>query len=130
MAEYFNKKLNPKILFLIDGFGALLSAFLLGVILVRFESSFGMPRKTLYFLAALPCFFVVYDFICYRIVGENWRPFLKAIAVANLMYCCVSVALLVDHYSKLTDLGVAYFLIEIVILIVLSGIELKIASKR
>lgn len=114
-------------LFLIDGFGALLSAFLLGVILVRFESTFGMPRQTLYFLAFIPCLFVVYDFIICKIIGENWRPFLKAIAVANLVYCCMSMGLLVHHYSKLTYLGLAYFLIEIIVVLMVAMIELKVA---
>lgn len=44
---------NPKKLFQIDGLGAILSAILLGIILVRFERFFGIPVSTLYFLASL-----------------------------------------------------------------------------
>ena len=34
-------ELNPKKLFLIDAYGAILSAFLFGVVLVKFEEIFG-----------------------------------------------------------------------------------------
>lgn len=51
---------NPKMIFIIDGFGAVISAFLLGVILVMFEDTFGMPRQTLYLLALIAVGFAFY----------------------------------------------------------------------
>jgi hypothetical protein len=65
---------NPKLLFLIDGVGALLSAFLLGVVLASAETTFGMPSKTLYFLATLACLFALYSFWNHVRFNENWRP--------------------------------------------------------
>jgi hypothetical protein len=44
---------NSKKIFLIDGIGALLSAVFLGVILVKFEESFRMPRTILYLLSSV-----------------------------------------------------------------------------
>ena len=120
--------MNPKKLFLIDGSGALLSAFLLGVVLVRFEPVFGMPRETLYFLAFLPCIFAVYDVYCYLRITKNQGLFLKIIAVANLVYCVVSTGLVLQHYQRLTNLGLAYFVLEIIVVIVLAMVELKTAS--
>jgi len=120
---------TPKNLFLIDGLGALLSAFLLGVVLVKLQPYIGMPIKELYFLAAIPCFFAVYDLICYFKVKENWRPYLKGIAIANLHYCVLSVGLLIYHFPKLTGLGVAYFIGEILIVIGLAWYEVKVVSK-
>ncbi len=117
--------LDSKKLFLLDGFGALLSAFLLGVILVQFESAFGMPRKVLYGLSFAPCVFAVYDFICYFKIKENWRTFLKIIAYANLLYLCASIGLLIHHYPKLTGLGVSYFLLEFVVVLIVVWLELK-----
>ena len=72
----FEKTINkftstPKQLFILDGLGALLSAFLLGVVLVKLESVFGIPKNTLYFLAFLPCLFAIYDFYCYFQAKEN-----------------------------------------------------------
>lgn len=116
--------LHPKQLFLIDGFGALLSAFLLGIILTRFESIFGMPRQTLYILAFIPCLFAVYDFSCYWLNPENWAPFLKAIGIANLLYCCISIGFVLHHYQQLTALGWAYFILELAIVALLAKFEL------
>lgn len=62
--------LNPRRLFLIDGLGAIVSAVLLGVVLVRFEHLFGMPQKARYFLALFPSFFAGYDIFCYIQIRE------------------------------------------------------------
>lgn len=121
--------MNPKTLFLIDGLGALLSAFLLGVILVQFEAYFGMPQQVLYFLAAIPCLFALYDFYCYFRVHKNRGPFLKIIALANLLYCCLSIGLVILHFPQLTPLGLIYFFLEFIIVIALAGMELKTAIK-
>ncbi|MFT4973000.1 MAG: hypothetical protein ACI9XO_004416 [Paraglaciecola sp.] len=119
---------NPKQLFLIDGFGAILSAFLLGIVLVHFENCFGMPVKALYFLAILPCFFAIYDFICFFKAGENWQPYLRIIAFANLIYCVISIGFVVNFYELLTDLGKLYFLLELIIVLLLVLVELKTAT--
>jgi hypothetical protein len=115
---------HPKRLFLIDGLGAFLTAFMLGVVLANFESSFGMPLKTLYFLSFLAGVFCLYSFCCYFFVSGNWRPFLKAIAVANTLYCCLTLRLVFYYYQNLTLLGMVYFLGEIGIVMGLVVVEL------
>ena len=128
--ENLNKvPLNPKKLFLIDGFGAILSAFLLGVVLVKFESVFGLPRKTLYFLAFLPCVFAAYDFFCYLRIKKNIGQLLKIIAFVNLAYCCISMGLAFYHHQRLTHWGWIYILLEIAVVLILVYLELKIAAK-
>ncbi|MEP1095400.1 MAG: hypothetical protein ABJG78_09840 [Cyclobacteriaceae bacterium] len=120
---------NPKVLFLLDGVGAFLSAILLGVVLVQFESVFGMPKPTLYFLALFPCIFLLYDLWCYFQIKRNGGIYIKVIAIANLLYCCLSIGLVVYHFQQLTQLGLIYFLLEFVIILFLVRIELKIAAK-
>ena len=121
--------LNPKTLFLLDGFGALLSAFLLGVVLVKFENIFGMPRKALYILAFLPCLFAVYDLYCYLNIQNQQGLFLKGIAFANLAYCCLSIGFAIHHQEQLTTLGWGYFILEIVIVVAIAIIELRVAGE-
>jgi hypothetical protein len=82
----------PKQLFLMDSLGAVLSALLLGMVLTRFETAFGMPKKVLYFLAGLACICAVYSFSNYWRMKENWRSYLQAIAIANLLYCGLTIA--------------------------------------
>lgn len=117
--------LTPRKLLLIDGLGALLSAFLLGVVLVRWEHIFGMPSKVLYPLAAIAGVFAVYSLSCHWFLTQNHRPFLKGIAIANLLYCCLTLGLVVYCYPQLMALGVAYFLVEIMIVCSLAIVELK-----
>jgi len=87
-----------------------------------------MPTKELYFLAVIPCFFALYDLICYFQAKENWRAYLKGIAIANHLYCVFSLGLLIYHFPKLTALGVAYFVVEILIVVGLVWYELKVAK--
>lgn len=118
-----------KKLFLFDAFGALLSAFLLGIILVRYESIFGIPKNTLYFLAILPCFFAIYDIVCYFKVSIKIGYFLKVIAYINIVYCFISIVLAFYHYESLTYLGWLYIILEIIVVVAIALIELK-ASRR
>lgn len=118
----------PQKLFLVDSLGALLSAILLGLILARFEKIFGMPQNVLYILAVIPCIFTVYSFLCFLSKTAHWRPLMKIIAIANLLYCCLTAGLMVYFYQKLTVLGLIYFILEIIIVISLAFIEWKTAS--
>ncbi len=120
---------NPKKLFLIDGVGAILSAVLLGIVLVALERVFGIPKSTLYFLAFLPCLFAVYDFYCYFKIDNNLASFIKLSAITNLIYCCLSIGLAIYHAEKITILGWTYILIEISIVGALSLFELKVAKR-
>ena len=116
---------EPKKLFLIDGLGAIVSAFFLGVILTKYEPSFGMPKTALYFLALIACFFTVYSISCCFLVVKNYRPYLNGIAIANLSYCCITIALVLYFYQKLTILGWTYFVLELIVLGVLTRLEGK-----
>lgn len=120
-------KISPKQLFLVDSLGALLSALMLGVVLVRFESTFGMPQKTLYLLSSIACIFFIYSSLCFLYTAENWRRYMKIIAITNLMYCCLTMGLVIYLYQKLTVTGVIYFILEIIVILILVTIELKIA---
>ncbi len=121
--------LNPRKLFLADGLGAILSAFLLGVVLVELENWFGIPQSTLYFLAFLPCLFAAYDFYCYLKPPKKLGFFLKVIAIINLLYCILSISLAFYHHQKLTYLGWGYIVIEIMIVLILVYIEWKTANR-
>lgn len=122
-------KSNPKKLFLIDGWGALLSAFLLGVVLVRLEDIFGIPSSVLYILAVPPVFFAIYDFYCFRKLNNQVGVFLKGIAVMNILYCCLSIGLALYHHPVLTVLGWGYIIAEVMIVFVLAFFELKMARE-
>lgn len=114
-------------LFLIDAIGAGLSAFLLGVVLPRFESHFGMPVYGLYLLATIPLFFAVYDTVCYFRINSRWSTYIKAIAFANLGYCMLSIAMLYLHQASMTYLGWTYFIGELALVLSLAVWQLRTA---
>jgi hypothetical protein len=120
---------HPKRLFLIDASGALLSAFLLAFVLVEFEDIFGIPKKTLYFLAVLPCTFVVYDLFSYKAKPQKTSILLKGIALINITYCSLSVSFGIYHYQQITFLGWSYILIEVLIILTIAFFEWNIGKR-
>lgn len=124
-----NKTLTANKLFLIDSLGAVLSAFLLGVILVKYEDWIGMPADNLYLLATIAVIFAIYSFICYLIFKENGKPFLMAIVIANFLYCCITICLMIYHWEHLTLWGIIYFLLEVAIILILVKFEFAAAQK-
>ena len=122
--------IDPRKLFLIDAFGAFVSAVLLGVVLVRFEPVFGIPKDTLYFLAFIPCVFIVFDLVSYFLGQSKWRILLKTIAIANICYCLLSFLLAIIHRDSLSILGWIYILNEIVIILYIARIEYKRSHEK
>ncbi len=119
---------SPKRLFIIDGLGALLTALLLGVVLVRFEVLFGMPKTALYLLSMIAIVYTIYSLCCYLFNFSNWRPYLKVIIFANALYCVITIGLLFYFYKQLTIVGLVYFLLEIMVMCFLIFLEFKVLS--
>jgi len=119
---------HVKRLFLVDSLGALLSAIMLGLVFTSFKDLIGLPVNTLYILAAIPVVFCIYSLSRYLKLPERWQPYLKAIAIANVSYCVLTASLVVIHFKRLTTLGIAYFLVEMLIVLFLARLEWKVAS--
>jgi hypothetical protein len=129
---FMNKKTwayHPQRIFLLDGIGACVTAALLIGVLAPFEAVFGMPREVLYVLAAIAVVFAVYSLCCYRFAGNQWRPLLKAISIANILYCCLTLFLVVLLYGQLSMWGVGYFLVEIAVVLGVVALEWKAWGK-
>jgi hypothetical protein len=120
---------NPKALFVIDCVGALISVFLLAVVLPRFEALFGIPRATLFFLALFPCLFAVYDLNCFISVGRNPGRYLKIIAIMNFGYCIISLITAMYQYNDITLFGWLYIVGEVMLVVVLAVIEFQVAKR-
>jgi hypothetical protein len=121
LADQFTK--TPRRLFLIDGLGAVLSAMMLGFVLVPFNEFFGFPVSTLYVLAALPCVFTVFDAYAYFKNGKSTMRHLSIISTSNILYCIFSVSMVMFHFVALP--GWIYILLEITIVLIFVLIENK-----
>lgn len=122
--------LSYKTLFQIDGIGALVTATLLSQVLARWVSAFGMPKEILYVLAGIAGCFALYSLSCYFWLKGNWVPYLKGIAVANTIYCLITLTLVIYLNKSLTWLGIAYFTGEIIIVMALVRLEIKTIITR
>lgn len=123
--KYFTHR--PLMLFMADGTGAALSAFLLGIILVRFHPVFGIPPSTLYILAVVPCVFVLYDLYVLIMKPPRIAVYLRGIAGLNLLYIILSLAFAIHHAPTMTFAGWGYFVIEIIIVAWLIRLEMRVA---
>ena len=134
MNRIINKLINhliekPKTLFLIDSLGAIVTGFILFVIMRQLNEYIGMPKIVLTYLSFIAIFFCIYSTACFLFLKERWTPFIRLIGVANLLYCALTVGLLIKYHSLLTIIGTICFLIEIVIICGLSYLELNVATE-
>ena len=120
---------QPKLLFLLDGLGALISAYILGVVLVKFESIFRIPENTLYFLTIFPVFFALFDFYAFRKVKYKAAILLKIIAALNISYCFLSIIVAMVHADVISAYGWGYLALELAIILILAFIEYMTAKK-
>ncbi len=120
--------LMPKKLFLIDSLGALVTAFFLFIVLKDFNEYFGMPITILNYLSSIAACLCIYSITCFVIIKKNWIPFIRIISTANILYCILTIGLIILYQSQLTIFGKAYFLGEIAIILGLVYIELNVAN--
>lgn len=121
-----NLAAKPKQIFLLDGIGAIITSVSLGLLMPQINSYVGMPVSVLSLLAVLGCVFAVYSLCCSVLLKHPPKPYLAIIMVANLAYCGLTLSLIYRYFELLTGLGVAYFLFEIGIIILLVYIELSV----
>lgn len=127
ITEYLARR--TRLLFLIDASGALVTAFFLGIVWQNFRDYTGMPHTVLSYLALLALLLSVYSLSCFLFLKDRRCFFLKLIAVANLFYSGLSLAFMVFYYTRLTMIGKAYFLSELLIITALAYLEFKVADK-
>ncbi len=126
LTEYFAQK--QKTLFLTDSIGAFTTAFVLFVLVPRFNEYFGMPTTIATYLSIIAVLLCVYSAACYLFVSRGFSPFIRFIGIANLLYCAVTFGLLIKYNPSLTIIGKTYFLSEIAIICALSYTELNVAT--
>lgn len=130
MNQWINHyKMRPHSLFLLDGFGALFSSFLLGVVLMNLVPIFGIPQNILCLLAIIPLFFAALDFWVYFSRPITMRKYLRTIAWLNIFYCCLSLALAVGHCEVISIYGWCYIISEIVLVTLLAVFEIKVSRQ-
>lgn len=121
-----NKLATNKKIFLLDGLGALLTTILL-LLLLRFPQWAGMPIIILKVLATIAVCFAIYSLCCFLLLQQKKEVYLFLIAIANSMYCLVTLLLMMLYCKKITPWGVFYFATECYVIAILVFLEIKIA---
>ena len=67
-------------------------------------------------------------FAVFLLLKKNLVSFIRLIGLGNLLYSSFSLVLIYYYFNKLTPLGVVYFFLEAIIVVVLAFIELKVAN--
>ncbi|WP_255037765.1 hypothetical protein [Lacihabitans soyangensis] len=127
LINHLSEKQNT--LFLIDALGAILTSFFMFIIMRQFNEYFGMPKSVLTYLGGIAFCFCVYSTSCFLFLRGQWPLFIRIISISNLLYCAFTIGALVNSYTLLTQIGLIYFLTEIVIILLLCYVELKVARK-
>ncbi len=123
------EKLSPRTIFLVDGMGALLSTLLLVFLLAPYPTIFGMSQRIIYALSMPAAIFTIYSMGCYLLNIQKWKPYLQGIAIANCLYCLLTFWLLIQQYKSLTMIGLAYFIGEIIVVLLVVNCELIMIRK-
>lgn len=119
---------NKRSIFLFDAVGALLSAMLSLVILPNFSELLGLPKEYLHALGIFPIIYGAYSLSCYFLIKKYHPLLLLGIIAANLLYCLISVGLII-FYKSLTGMGQALLFAEILVILFVVTVELKVYKK-
>lgn len=119
---------NPKMLFVIDAMGALLSSVFLFVIAKKFSLNFGVSEAVWIKLSLIALLMAFYSTLCFLGVKHRWISFLISISVINIVYCALTIGVLIYHRFELTVLGITYLSAEIVVILLLAFFELNTAK--
>ncbi|MCX6318714.1 MAG: hypothetical protein NTW29_15640 [Bacteroidetes bacterium] len=111
-------------IFLLDAIGAAVSIAGL-FFLYTFDDFFGMPPTAVVYFIGIAGALCLYSWATYLIRPKNWKPLLKLLAVLNISYCLFTMYQVYEHRATLTPYGYAYLIIEVLIILLLAGYELK-----
>lgn len=102
----------------------MLTAFCLGVLLVRWQNRIGMPENVLLSLAGIAIVFMVYSGLCCLFIQPAKAvPWLRTIILANTFYCFLSLGLVIYYFPLLTNLALLYFMLELIVVAMVVYIE-------
>lgn len=122
------EKINGYKMFLLDAIGAFVSVIFLSF-LYSFDDFFGMPKSVIKIFLGIATAFFVFSTTTYFMKKINWQFHLKIIAILNISYCLFTFYHILQNLDTLTLYGHAYFIAEILVILILSTSELKNARK-
>lgn len=118
-------KLDKRILFLLDGFGAFVTALFMGVLLPLFSEELGIPVWILRGFALVGVLFCIFSLFCYWRVQNIQRAHVLTIITANSLYCLFTAGVGLT-LETITPLGLTYIVLEIIIILSVIAMEVRV----
>lgn len=102
LLEYYIQKLSakPRVIFLIDGLGALNSFILLFFVLRNYHEYIGLPQQILTYLSVFAVCLFIFSASCHFFLKSHWSFFIKLISFGNIAYCIFSISILIYFYQN------------------------------
>ncbi|MFZ1752044.1 MAG: hypothetical protein WAU01_17745 [Saprospiraceae bacterium] len=119
----------PGFIFILDAFGALVSMAFLLCFSGFLHTYIGLPVDVLHTLATIAGGLFGFSMMCYIYVSSAYHVFIRGLAIGNLLYCGITLWCIIQNYSSMTYLGLAYFGLELLVLCCLVSIEIYVAKK-
>ena len=123
------RKVDASNIFYLDATGAVLSIFLLGILLPKVQNWHGMPINSLYGLCLWAGLCLTYNCCCILFADCSNHKWLLGIMSLNVTYCIITSLLVMHHFAELTSRGVGYFVAEIPVVLGLVLFERSIYKK-
>jgi hypothetical protein len=124
--DYFIKK--PKSLLLVDGIGAFYTASMLLIIKNIFINYISLPLILFDYLAIMAYCMGLFSLAANMFVKKDFYIYLRVIAIVNFIYCTITLSVLVLYYKQVMIWEVAYFVIEVLVVLPLILIEIRVSQ--
>lgn len=126
---------RPSHWLLLDACGALATALTHAVVLQTVFPFTGMPDGRLSALAVTAAGFATYSVVSWilatqRIVTQATAGrLLRIVALANVMYCLLTLGLVFRYWDVLSGWGVVYFVAEVTVVCLLARLEWRVGMR-
>lgn len=117
-------------LFIIDGFGALLSAVAVGIVLPKNPEMMGMPAAILQRVALVPAAFVIYDLVVLLFQNNSLLSYLHVKAYLTLSYGLLTLVLAFLYISTFTFIGWILMGMQLAMIVSIAVYEIKVVAQE
>ena len=122
-------RVDPRLVFVIDGVSAVTSAVLLGLVLPFGAEMFGTTREALRTPTVFPLVYAAIDVACLVVGRSRSRASLIVIAARHAAYPLFTATVLGRDGVALSGVGAVYYVVECGLVITLAGVELHRARR-
>jgi hypothetical protein len=93
------------------------------------ENFFGLSKSATVVLSIPITTLLIFSMSCFLLKPQNWKFYMKFVILGNLAYCLFTTTVIILKFKQLTLWGVSYFLLEILVILFIAGVEIMTLRK-